>query len=259
MKFPILLLSFALMAWGCQPTVDSSSTEAHMQVEGGGHHHEGHDQEENDHAEHGEEGQEHGHHHGHANKYMNQKDFDELAAGFEEASRVEWQRPEEVIRLLGDLKDKTIMDLGAGTGYFAFRLQQRGTKVIAADVDQRFLDYMDSKRSDLSLDETQLELRKVDYDDPKIEKEELDLFFTVDTYHHLENRSEYFPKVMAGLKPGGKAVIVDFKKMETPHGPPARMRISTETIVAELEAAGFQNVTVNQEILPEQFIIIGEK
>ena len=32
------------------------------------------------------------------------------------------RKPDRVIDLLGPLKDKTVVDLGAGTGYFAFRL-----------------------------------------------------------------------------------------------------------------------------------------
>ena len=42
--------------------------------------------------------------HGDANAHMNQTPFEELAAGFESPERAAWQKPDEVIAALGDLR-----------------------------------------------------------------------------------------------------------------------------------------------------------
>ena len=68
---------------------------------------------------------------------MNKTSFEDLVKNFESADRNEWQKPDEVIRFLGDLKNKTIIDIGAGTGYFEFKMNEPSAKIIAADVDEQ--------------------------------------------------------------------------------------------------------------------------
>ncbi len=75
----------------------------------------------------------------HANEHMHQVGFDTLVKHFENPARAEWQKPEWVIEQLGDLTGKTVADIGAGTGYFAFRIARKAKKVIAIDIDERFL------------------------------------------------------------------------------------------------------------------------
>ena len=83
-----------------------------------------------------------------ANQFMHQADFDQLAARFEDPARAEWQKPEKVIASLGPLEGKTVVDIGAGTGYFSFPISKQAAKVIAIDIDQRFLDYIAQKTTD---------------------------------------------------------------------------------------------------------------
>ena len=177
--------------------------------------------------------------HNKANIHMNKAPFESLIERFEDPSRESWQKPAEVIAMLGDINGKTIMDIGAGTGYFSFRMADQGARVIAADVDERFLEYMETKKQ-----ETANELvitRKVPYDNPKLETHEADVVVIIDTYHHIENRVNYFGKVLKGLKPGGKLMVVDFKKEKTPHGPPMHHRLASDVVISELKEAGFTN------------------
>lgn len=50
-------------------------------------------------------------------------------------------------------------------------------------------------------------------------------------------------------------MIVDFT-MESPHGPPAEMRLTNDTVRAELEAAGF-STSLLDESLPYQYVVVG--
>ena len=83
-----------------------------------------------------------------ANQFMHQADFDQLAARFEDPARAEWQKPEKTIASLGPLDGKTVADIGAGTGYFSFPISKQAAKVIAIDIDKRFLDYIDAEKTD---------------------------------------------------------------------------------------------------------------
>lgn len=194
-------------------------------------------------------------HHGEANSHMNQRPFEDLVEGFESPERAEWQKPDSVIALLGDLEGKTVVDIGSGTGYFSFRLAKAGARVISADVDERFLEYIEERKEKEGMTGAQIQTRHLAYDSPKLEEGEVDLAFMVNVYHHIEQRPEYFSKVKKGLKPGGRLVVVDFIKSETPVGPPVEMKLEPEQVVEELKEAGFTEFEVNEELLPYQYVV----
>lgn len=196
-----------------------------------------------------------GHDHNKSNHLMNKQSFEDLVDAFESKDREDYQQPTEVLERLSPLKGKKIMDIGAGTGYFAFRMVEKGAKVIAADVDDRFLNYLKEKRKKLGLKKEDLEVRKVPYDSPALKESEVDAVLIVNTYHHIENRTAYFKEVMNGLKPGGKLMIVDFKKEQTPHGPPPDHRISVAQVEKEMLSAGDLEISIDHKTLPEQYII----
>ncbi len=197
----------------------------------------------------------HAHRHGDANRHMNQRPFEELVANFESPERAEWQKPDAVIAFLGDLQGKTVMDIGSGSGYFSLRLAEAGARVISADVDERFLAYIDQRKDETGLTDRQLETRRLPYDSPRLQPGEVDLVFMVNVYHHIEKRPAYFAEVRQGLKPNGRLVVIDFFKKDTPVGPPVEMKLEAEQIVEELRAAGFGQFEVNENLLPYQYII----
>ncbi len=197
----------------------------------------------------------HGHHHGHANEHMNKRPFEELVANFESPERAKWQKPDSVVAFLGDLRNKIVTEIGSGTGYFSFRLVEAGAKVICSDVDERFLNYITERRTEKGLTEQQVETRKIPYNSPKLKERETDMVLIVNTYHHIENRIGYFAEVRRGLKPGGRLVVIDFRKEETPVGPPVEMKMKAEKVINELRECGFTEVTVNNSLLPYQYII----
>lgn len=193
--------------------------------------------------------------HNRANHHMNQADFESLTRRFESPQRDAYQQPEKVLEYIGEVSGQTIMDIGSGTGYFSFRLVEAGAKVIAADVDERFQEYIRIKKDRLGIPDSKLSLRIIPYDDPLLEPGEVDKVITVNTYHHIEDRSIYFGKVRSGLKPGGVLIVIDYFKKDLPVGPPKSMKIDRETIVSELRAAGFINIETNDTLLEYQFII----
>jgi len=191
-----------------------------------------------------------------ANDYMNESGFRDLVDRFEAPDRNEWQCPDLILDQLGPLQGKTVMDLGAGTGYFSVRFVDAGAKVIAADVDQRFLDFLTQRAQGLGYGPEQLQMRRVPYNSPSLAKAEVDLFFTCNTYHHIESRESYFQEVRSGLAPGGRVAIVDFLGGSSPHGPPPAMRVGVDVMQRELKAAGFRRVAVDSTTLPEQVLVV---
>lgn len=212
--------------------------------------------ENHEHHHNGNENEDHQHHHGDANEHMHQTPIEELIERFENPERDEWQKPDEVIALLGVDSSQTWQDIGSGTGYFSFRLLEAGAKVICGDVDERFLAHIRQKRDSMGIDPNAMKLRKLPYDAPNLKEKEADGVLIVNTYHHIEDRQKYFGLVKFGLKEGGKLVVIDFFKKETPVGPPVEMKMSEKTVIDELKAAGFTEFEVNDELLPYQYVIV---
>jgi ubiquinone/menaquinone biosynthesis C-methylase UbiE len=199
--------------------------------------------------------QEHKHHHhqGEANEFMNKSKFDKLVERFENPEREQWQKPDVVIKFLGKLKEKVVVDIGAGTGYFAFRLAPLVKTIIAADVDERFLEYIQKKNE--TLQHKNLLIRKAEYDKAPVQDKEADLVFSVNVYHHIENRVAYFSELYQKMKKGSELVIVDFKKGDLPQGPPDAMKLSEQQVLEELQKAGFKKVKIDAESLPYQYMV----
>ena len=189
-----------------------------------------------------------------ANQHMHHADFDTLAARFEDSSRAKWQKPAKVVASLGPLNGKTAADIGAGTGYFAFPIAKKAAKLIAIDIDQRFLDYIERKKEARKIG-ANIETRLTVPDSPGLKRGEADLVLMVDTYHHIEDRINYLRKLKKGLRKGGLLVIIDFKKKKTPPGPPAELRVGEQQVKFELTSAGFSVISADRNMLPYQYVI----
>lgn len=188
----------------------------------------------------------------------------ERRAGFTEdylsTDRGIWQKPELVMNLLGDLENKTVADIGAGTGFFALRLTPYAKKVIAVDIDPRFINFLDSLKVRVLEPEIQsrLETRLATPDDPRLNPGEADIVLIVNTYMYVKNRVDYLKNLREGISPGGTLLIIDFKKKRTPVGPPSDIRIPLFQVEEELYEAGYKNIQTNDTALDYQYIIIAE-
>lgn len=200
------------------------------------------------------------HHHGHkhgaghaANEHMHQSSTAELISRFESPERDAYQQPDKVVAWLGKIKGKTIMDIGAGSGYFSVRLAEAGARVIAADVNDEFQAFVQRRIQENNLNN--ISTRKIPFDGPGLQAAEVDMVLMVNTYHHIDHRPDYFAKVRKGTKSGGRLVIIDFFKTDLPVGPGKDHKTSIDEVITELRQAGYSNFTVEVSLLPYQYLI----
>ena len=174
----------------------------------------------------------------------------------DDPARDEWQKPDEVIGLLECQPGMTVADLGAGTGYFIGPLSDAvgpQGRVIALDISPSTVDWLDDRIERENLENVQP--RVVSPNDPGLDRRSADRVLIVNTWHHIEDRVEYAKKLLPSLRRRGMVLIVDFT-MESPHGPPSKHRLTNDTVIEELEAAGFE-AEVLTESLPYQYAIAG--
>jgi len=159
---------------------------------------------------------------------------------YEGWGRDTWQQPERVIEALRLRPGDRVADLGSGGGYFTFRLARAvgpAGHVYAVDVDEGMNDYIVERARDEGLGNVSAILAQ--YDDPLLPECGVDMIFTSNTYHHLQDRSAYFRNARRYLRPGGRVAIIDlagkgwFDSMFG-HWTPAA------TIREEMEAAGYR-------------------
>lgn len=176
--------------------------------------------------------------------------------------RRRWQKPELVISHLGDLSDKTVADLGAGIGYFVFKLLPRAEKVIAIDVDKEKIQILNEFKSSLRDElKSKLDVRLSPFDNSTLQEDEVDIVLIVNTVAYLPNRNKYFLHLKDALKDGGKIVIVDFKTKRIPEfvsAPPYEDREYLHVLEEELLSAGFSNIQTDDTSLEYQYIVIAE-
>lgn len=190
------------------------------------------------------------------------KSLTDLIADYDPPNRELWQKPQLVIEKMGDLSNKTVADIGSGSGSFARRLTQVAEKVIAIEIDPRFIEYMDSiKRVELSpAYQSRFETRLATTTDSKLETGEADIIVMVNTYLYVQNRKAYLKHLLDRLPSGGKLFIVDFKKKRIPlRNPAQRFRVPLFEVEKELEQVGFKNIVSDDRALDYQYIVIAEK
>ncbi len=181
-------------------------------------------------------------------------DVSHWAEVFESPARAKWQKPAEVVRALDLKPGQTVVDIGAGTGYFTRRFARAvapSGQAIGLDIEPGMVAYMKADAAKLKL--PNYHARVVSADSPELPPDCADLVFFCDVLHHIGNRDSYLQKLKPALKPGGRVAVIDFKR-SSPIGPPAGMRISREQMIDQFKQAGYRLVG-ERDFLPYQYFL----
>jgi arsenite methyltransferase len=174
----------------------------------------------------------------------------------EDPKRDAYQKPHEVLTALDIKQGEVIADVGAGSGYFTFRLAHHvgdNGKVYAIDVSPDMILHLNRRIRDLKTMNVSSIL--ADPDDPLLPERSVNRFFFSTSWHHIENHAKYLSHIKKMLKPGGEIVMIDFHKKELPVGPPMQMRIAREDLIKQMEGNGFR-LAKEHTFLPHQYFLI---
>ncbi|WP_414620645.1 class I SAM-dependent methyltransferase [Calothrix sp. CCY 0018] len=180
------------------------------------------------------------------------------AMWLERPTRETQEQPSKIVQAL-DLKDTDVVaDIGAGTGYMSFRIAPKVSdgKVFAVDIQPEMLDIIDFYKKKTKINNVEPVLATVT--NPNLAPESVDLALMVDAYHEFEYPKEVMEGVVKSLKPGGKAVLVEYRG-ENPFIAIKRLhKMTQKQVKKEMKAVGL-TWKETKELLPQQHLMIFEK
>jgi len=177
-------------------------------------------------------------------------------AMLEGSERDSYQKPEKVLEALNLSGSEIVADIGSGSGYFALRLAHgvaESGQVYGVDVNPDMIRHLNRRIRDSGI----LNLRTVlaPPDDPLLPSASLDLVFICDTWHHIQDRPGYLELLKQALKPGGRVVMIDFKKEPLPIGPGLEHKIASAALIEEMADSGF-SIVERHTFLPYQYFLV---
>ena len=165
----------------------------------------------------------------------------------------------KVVPLLKLKPTDVVADIGAGTGYFTFRLAREVPegKVYAVDVQPEMLDRIRARVKTGKV--KNVEVVHGSIATPRLPSNTIDLMLVVDAYHEFALPREMGQAMAWSLKPGGRLALIEYRG-EDPNVP---IKVLHKMTVAqarkEMEAVGLRFVDVDSTSLPWQHLMIFEK
>lgn len=173
--------------------------------------------------------------------------------------RPERENEENPSRCIESLRLKAgdvVADLGAGSGYYAFRMARLvgpSGKILAVEIQDAMIAEL-KKRIDKDK-VTNVEVVKCTESDPRLAEASVDLLIMVDVYHELAFPYEVMSAVKKALKPNGRVALVEFRKEDREVPIKEVHKMSEEQIGKEMAAVGLRPLeTIG--ILPWQHIAV---
>jgi ubiquinone/menaquinone biosynthesis C-methylase UbiE len=182
-----------------------------------------------------------------------------LGAGWlERPDREREEQPTKAIELMALKPTDVVADIGAGTGYFSFRIAKKVPKgkVLAVDIQKQMLDIMNriAKREGVMNVEPVLGT----IEDPNLPEAGVDLALMVDAYHEFDHPREMMVAIVKALKPGGRVVDIEYRGEDPDVEIKPHHKMTEAQAIKEMTAVGLRHVKTFND-LPQQHLMIFKK
>ncbi len=162
-------------------------------------------------------------------------------------------QPERVMDLVGVRPGMIIGEVGAGHGYFTFKLSQRvgeSGKIYANDISRSALRYLRDRCEREGIANIETVIGEVE--DPLLPKG-LDMVFIVNAFHDLAKPVELLNNLSLSLRPNAQVVILDRDPEKANHS--TDHFLSREEILEKIEESVFELERL-ETFLPQHNIYI---
>lgn len=148
-----------------------------------------------------------------------------------------------------------VADIGAGSGFYTFRIAPRvpDGKVYAVEIQEDAIQYLQNRSKELGFDHVIPVKGKVD--SPNLPSNSIDLALMVDVYHELEFPVEMLAEIRKSLKPEGKLLLIEYRGEDPAVAIKALHKMTVAQIKKELAANGFKLVENGQFMRIQHFLV----
>ena len=182
-----------------------------------------------------------------------------LGAGWlERPQRVREERTDLLLQALNLQPDDTVVDLGAGTGYFSFPMAEQVPqgRVLAVDIQPQMLAIIEQRIVQGSVGNVEPRLGREC--DPLLDDVEVDVVLLVDAYHEFSCPREVMEAVVAALAPGGRVMLVEYRSEDPDVGIKPLHTMTLKQAKKEMAAVGLE-LSELSDALPKQHLMTFRK
>ena len=180
------------------------------------------------------------------------------ASWLERPERIAEEKPDQVVEQMRLKPTDVVADVGAGTGYFSFRIAPvvKQGKVFAVDLQPQMLSMISDRLKQRNLPNV-VPVRSTETD-VSLPDASVDVVLMVDVYHEFAYPYEMMRSVVRALKPGGRVVQIEYRAND-PTVPIIRLHTMTvEQARREMAAVGL-TWRETKSFLPQQHFIVFQK
>jgi len=173
----------------------------------------------------------------------------------ERPERIKEEAPDLMVKKMNLKPDDVVADIGAGSGYFTFRIQPLVPKgqVIAVDIQDEMLEFVKNRTKEGGF--KNVKTHKGIPEDTQLPANSITVAFIVDAYHEFSHPWEMIRSIVKALKPGGRLILLEYRG-EDPEVPIKPLHKMTEKqSILEMEAAGLKHKET-LEFLPIQHFMV---
>ena len=158
----------------------------------------------------------------------------------EDPERKTWLPPDEIVAALNLRQGESVVDIGAGTGYFALPMAaavgSAGT-VFAIDVAPQMLERLRTRLAEAGVQNVQCV--EGEASSTGLPSRCANVVFMANVWHEFDDHAAVLAETRRLLQPGGRVAILDWHPDADPeHGPPVAHRIAATAAQTALEGAG---------------------
>ena len=172
--------------------------------------------------------------------------------------RIREEMPDDVVANMGLESDHVVADIGAGSGYFSFRIADRvpSGKVLAVDIQPEMLQLIERQKTDKGVANIEGVLGQVD--NPNLAPNSIDAAIMVDAYHEFSHPFEMINGIYDALRPGGRIFLLEYRGEDDSVPIRPLHKMTEEQVVKEMSIFGLE-WTETLDFLPWQHMMIFTK